>query len=59
MKIGSGCKYNNLYPLMAINPEGTMNVLESRDSNLWHGRVGHMSQDGLDWLMVIDYIPKL
>ena len=58
MKIGSGCKYNNLYPLMAINPEGIVNVAESPDSNLWHGRLGHMSQVKLDWLMVINYIPN-
>ena len=56
MKIGSGCKYNNLYPLMAINPEGIVNVAESPDSNLWHGRLGHMSQAGLDRLMAIGYI---
>ena len=37
MKIEWTCKYNNLYPLMVIDPEGTTNVIESQDSNLWHG----------------------
>ena len=41
MKVRNGCKHNNLYPLMAINLEGTLNVVESTDSNLWHGRLGH------------------
>ena len=36
---------------MAINPEGV--------ANLWHGRVNHMSQAGLDRLMAVGYIPKL
>ena len=53
LKIGNGYKYNNFYPLMAISPEGALNIGESRDSNLWHGRLGHMSQAGLDWLMAI------
>ena len=59
LKIGSGHKYNNLYPLMAINPEGAVNVAEKTDPNLWHGRLGHMSQAGLDRLMSVGYIPKL
>ena len=50
MKIECTCKYNNLYLLMAIDPEGTMNVIESQDSNLWHGRLGHRSQAELDRL---------
>ena len=33
-KIRCRCKYNNLYPLMAINPEGIVKVHGSRDSNL-------------------------
>ena len=36
LKIGNGYKYNNLYPLMLISPEGAVNVAKSRDSNLWH-----------------------
>ena len=57
-QIGSGHKYNNLYPLMAINPEGGVNVAEKTDPNLCHGRLGHMSQVGLDRLMAVGYIPK-
>mgnify|MGYP000152591075 CR=1 FL=1 len=59
LKIGSGYKYNNLYPLMVINPEGAVNVAEKTDPNLWHGRLGHMSQAGLNQLMAVGYIPKL
>ena len=59
MKIGNGCKYNNLYPLMVINPKGAVNIIESQDSNLWHGRLNHMSQAELDQLMTINYIPKV
>ena len=44
---------------MAINPEGAVNVAEKTDPNLWHGRLGHMSQAGLDRLMSVGYIPKL
>ena len=44
LRIGSGHKYNNLYQLMAINPEGVVNVAEKTDPNLWHSRLGHMSQ---------------
>ena len=50
MKIWGGYKYTNLYPLMAINLEGFVNLAESCDSNLWHGRLSHMSQTGLDRL---------
>ena len=53
LRIGSGHKYNNLYPLMAINPEGAVNVAEKTDPNLWHGRLGHMSQPRLDHRMHI------
>ena len=42
LKIGNGCKYNNIYPLMVISLDGVMNIAESRDTNLWHGRLGHM-----------------
>ena len=59
LRIGSGHKYNNLYPLMEINPEGAMNVAEKTDPNLWHGRLSHMSQDKLDRLMAVIYIPKI
>ena len=48
MKIGNGYKYKSLYPLMAINPDGAVNIAESLDSNLRHGRLGHVSQAGLD-----------
>ena len=34
MKIEHGYKYNNLYPLMEINPDGAVNIAESQDSNL-------------------------
>ena len=59
LKIGSGHKYNNLYPLKAINLEGSVSVAEKTDPNLWHGRLGHMSQAWLDRLMSVGYIPKL
>ena len=59
MKVGNGYKYNNLYPLMMINPEGAVNLAKSWNSNLWHNRLGHISQDGLDRLTMIGYIPKL
>mgnify|MGYP000647985522 CR=1 FL=1 len=51
MKIKNGYNYNNLYPLMAINPEGVVNIGESWDSNLWHNLLGHMSRVGLDRLL--------
>ena len=54
MKIDCGCKYNNLYPLMSINPEGTMNIAKSIDVNIWHGQLGHMPLVRPDRLMVID-----
>ena len=44
---------------MAINPEGAMSVAEKNDPNLWHDRLVHMSQAGLDCLMVVGYISKL
>ena len=44
---------------MMINLDGAVNIIESGDSNLWHGRLGHMSQTGLDKLMAIGYISKL
>ena len=59
LRIGNGHKYNNLYPMMTINPEGAVNVAEKTYSNLWHSRLGHMSQAELDRLMAIGYIPKL
>ena len=59
LRIKNGHKYNNLYPLMAINPVGVVNVAEKTNPNLWHGRLGHMSQAGLDRLMAVGYIPKL
>ena len=49
----------NLYPLMAINPEGAVNVAEKTDPNLRHDRLGHMLQVRLDRLMVVGYTPKL
>ena len=57
--IGCEYKYNNLYPSMEISLEGNVNLADSSESNLWHGRLGHMSQARLDQLMVIGYIPKL
>ena len=42
---------------MVINPEGTMNV--TKKTELWHDRLSHMSQAGLDWLMSVNYITKL
>ena len=39
LRIGSGHKYNNLYPLLAINPEGDVNVAEKTYRKLWHGRL--------------------
>ena len=59
LRIGSGHKYNNLYPLMAINPEGAVNIAQKTDPNLWHDRLGHMSQARLDRLKRVGYIPKL
>ena len=59
LRIGSGHKYNNLYPLMAINPIEVVNVAEKTDPNLWHGRLDHMLQAELDRLMTVSYIPKL
>ena len=59
LRIGSGHKYNNLYPLMAIDSEGVVNVAEKTDPNLWHDRLSHMSQAGLDRLMAVDCILKL
>ena len=59
LRIGSRHKYNNLYPLMVINPEGIMNIAEKTDLNLWHSRLNHMSQAELDRLMAVGYIPKL
>ena len=59
MKFGNGCKYNNLYLHMVINMDGIVNIAESLDSNLWHGRLGHMSQVGLGRLLAIGYIRKL
>ena len=59
LRIGSGHKFNNLYPLMVINPEGIMNIAEKTDLNLWHSRLNHMSQAELDWLMSVNYITKL
>ena len=37
MKVGEGHKYNKLYPLMTINPEGAVNVTEKIDPKIWHG----------------------
>ena len=34
LQIGCGHKYNNLYQLMAINLEGSVNVAEKTDPNL-------------------------
>ena len=59
LKIGNGHKYNNLYPMMAINPEGVVNVAEKSDPNVWHGRLSHVSQVNLDRLVAVGYIPKL
>ena len=59
LKIGSGHKYNNFYPLMTINPKGDMNVAQKTDQNVWHGRLEHMSQVRLDSLLSVGYIPKL
>ena len=59
LRIGSGHKYNNLYPLMAINPVGGVNIAKKTDPNIWHRRLGHMSQDRPDRLMAFSYIPKL
>ena len=59
LQIGCGHKYNNLYQLMAINLEGSVNVAKKTDPNLWHGRLGHMSQVRLDRLMAVGYILKL
>ena len=58
LKIRCGHKYN-LYPLMEINREGVVIVAKKTGPNLWHGRLGHMSQDRLDRLMAVGYIPKL
>ena len=44
---------------MAINPVEVVNIDEKIYPNLWHGRLGHMSQAGLDRLMAVGYIPKL
>ena len=38
LRIESEHKYNNLYPLLAINPKGVVNVVEKTD------RLGNMSQ---------------
>ena len=59
LRNGSGHKYNNLYPLMVVNPEGVVNVAEKTDPNLWHGRLSHLSQPGLDRLMTVGNIPKV
>ena len=59
LRIGSEHKYNKLYPMMVINTEGAVNVSEKTDPNLWHGRLGPMSQAALDRLMAVGYIPKL
>ena len=58
LRIGSGHKYNNLYPLMAINPEGAVNVAEKTNPNLWHDPLGHMSVVGHDRLMAVGYIQR-
>ena len=53
LRIGTGHKYKNVYPLIAVNLEAVVNVAENIDPNLWHGRLGHMSQAGLDQLMTV------
>ena len=59
LRIESGHKYNNLYPLMAINPVGVVNVAEKADLNLWYNWISNILQDILDWLLAVGYIPKL
>ena len=54
-----GSKYNNLYLLNVFSHEGSINVAELPIVSLWHGRLCHCSQAGLDQLTSIGYIPKL
>ena len=51
LQIGSGHKYNNLYPLMAINPEGAVNVAKKTNLNLWQGRLSHTKTPSKDKLL--------
>ena len=54
MHMGHWVKYNNLYPLMVIGQEGSLDVAEMPKSRLWH-----MSQTRLWRLMALGYIPDL
>ena len=59
MQCGHGVKYNNVYPLMVIGQEESLNVAEMPSSRLWHERLVHMSQTGLWRLTALGYIPDL
>ena len=59
LQIVPGEKYNNLYLLIVINREGSINVAEMTTTTVWHGRLSHMSQSGLERLSTMSYIPTL
>ena len=59
LRIGHGVRYNYLSPLTIINREGSLNVAKMSTPSLWHGRLSHMSQTGVERTLALDYIMKL
>ena len=59
LHIGHGVRYKNLYPVTMISREESLNVAKMSTPSLWHGRLGHVSQTGLERLSALGYMPKL
>ena len=57
--INHGVKYNNLYPLIVISQEGSLNITKFLSSGLWHGCLTHMLEAKLRRFSSLGYIANL
>ena len=55
-----GSKQGNLYVTKTKLCNGVLNIAENDTSaELWHKRLGHMSEKGMHALARMDYLPEL
>ncbi|VFQ89135.1 unnamed protein product [Cuscuta campestris] len=54
-----GKKQNSLYVMQARVCSGDANVADDASGDLWHKRLGHMSQKGMQILSRKDYLPDI
>ena len=59
MIVAKGNKVGSLYPLFVHKKEHFLAITDQPMTSIWHGRLGHMSRNGMEILSRYGHLPKL